>query len=436
MTKQAFNNCAKLAQRSRIGNPSLQQVVSITGKKGIESIVPASQLVESFHWKKLYNYPPQVTNANFFQQDNNTMDFNILQSNRNLTRCFISFTVMSSSQVTLAPIYLWFRYIGWYGNGGDLQINRLWGDYLHWFTGMLLNPDQRAYWSRELLCDPATLLNPITLLAGKTKTVYVPIPLPGSSEKNTFPLFMLNNYLVLRFTSKACVESGTASNVNISNMLIWLESETYPEDEQMHLAELYKANGVHRKVITINQQEQFQTLTTGVQIQPIQLSQFGGLDVASLHVALRLGNVNTGGLLRNVINPGPNAASGIELSSVQFDVDGNIQFPFQLLQDSHALKIPNGQHLKYYPVMHRFWADPGMVFTESATSNIKHLTGQELFKLTPDVVGTNEVQTITLTNVANNAGYYQLSFDIFISLQFYHSSNGYSFQCFTIYEEI
>jgi hypothetical protein len=38
------------------------------------------------------------------------------------------------------------------------------------------------------------------------------------------------------------------------------------------------------------------------------------------------------------------------------------------------------------------------------------MNGQEYLKITPGPAGTSEVQTITLTNLANDGGHYQLAF--------------------------
>jgi hypothetical protein len=87
-----------------------------------------------------------------------------------------------------------------------------------------------------------------------------------------------------------------------------------------------------------------------------------------------------------------------------------LNFPFQLSNDDNAFSVPNPQFFKYYPTINHFWSDPGLLFTQSTTSNIRRFTGNELFKLIPDSVGTPEICTVTLTNSPNTAGYYNLSF--------------------------
>jgi hypothetical protein len=174
----------------------------------------------------------------------------------------------------------------WFGNGGGMRITQLYGDILHWYYGMLMNPDQRLWFSQEFNVDPATFLNPITLQAGQSKTFYIPILIPGSDERSPFPLGMLNNYLVLRLTSKMALESGTAANLTVSSFYLWLQHVTYPEDEHAQIDKLFKENGVERKVITNYNMQQIQTVTAQTGITPIILSQFGNIDVKMFHFCL------------------------------------------------------------------------------------------------------------------------------------------------------
>jgi hypothetical protein len=271
-------------------------------------------------------------------------------------------------------------------------------------------PALTCRFAQELNVDPDTWLNPITLQVGQTKTFYIPVILPGSDEQSPFPLFLLKDYLVLRLTSKMAVESGTAANLTVSNFLLWLQHETYPEDEHAQIDSLYKKNGVERKVITHVNMQQIQTVSSSTAITPITLSQFGQLDVGAMHACLRTSFVNTSGGMRTLQNVGRNSTSSVELSNVPIDVDRSINFPFQLMNNDLAIQITNPNFFKYYPLINHFWSNPGLLFTQSTTTNVRRLTGNELFKLTPDAAGVNEVCTITLTNTANSTGYYNLAF--------------------------
>jgi hypothetical protein len=87
-----------------------------------------------------------MTNSAFFQSDQNTMDFNILQADRHLTKALLAFTLTcANAPVTVAPLFLCFKWLEWYGNGGGQRITQQYGDILHWYYGMLFSPDQRKW---------------------------------------------------------------------------------------------------------------------------------------------------------------------------------------------------------------------------------------------------------------------------------------------------
>jgi hypothetical protein len=280
---------------------------------------------------------------------------------------------------------------------------------------MLLSPDQRSWFSREMGVDAEDFFMPQTLLANQSRTFWLPILLPGADDKNPFPLHLLKNYLILRLTSKMAVESGTATNLTLSSITLWLKHKTYPEDEERYQHDLYSMYNCQRKVINIYDIQQSQTMSSSTAITPITLSQFGNLDIAALHACFRLGTTNTNGGLRTLQNPGQNAAVSVTLNNTPFDVDGNINFPFRLAQNEWALTVPNPRFFKSYPMFNHFYSDPTILFTQSAGTNIRRYTGNELFQITPDVAGTSEVQTVTLTNAANGSGYYNLAFRGYIT---------------------
>jgi hypothetical protein len=153
MTSQEFDKRAMKDSKGRVGNISTQKLVETTTKDGkpvvgillefllniLISQVPAHQLIESFHWKRWYNVIPQQSNSSFFQSDQNTMDFNILPGDRHLTKALLSFTLTcANSSVTVAPLYLCFKWLEWFGNGGGQRICQLYGDILHWVKALIV----------------------------------------------------------------------------------------------------------------------------------------------------------------------------------------------------------------------------------------------------------------------------------------------------------
>ena len=408
MASKSFQDRANQA-KGRVSNLAQSQSVITTCKSGCQAVTPAVQ-IESFDWSRWYNVNPQILNQAFFQTDNQTMDFQILPSDRHLTSAKLQITVTAVSQITIAPLLLWYRWIEFYANGGGDRICQWYGDFLHWYFAMLFSPDQRTFFSREMGFDAQSMLMPQTLLAGQTRTFWLPILLPGSDEKNPFPLHLLKNYLILRLTSKNAVEAGTASNLTLNSILLWLKHKTYPADEEAHEHELYSSYNCQRKVINVYDIQQTQTVSASTAITPITLSQFGNLDLAALYACLRLGSTNTSGGLRILQSPGPNAACAVTLNNQPFDVDGNINFPFRLAQQEWALTVPNPDFMNKYPMFNHFYSDPTILFTQSAGTGIRRYTGNELFTITPDVSGTSEVQTVTLSNAANSAGNYNLAF--------------------------
>lgn len=140
---------------------------------------------------------------------------------------------------------------------------------------MLLSPDQRQWFSREMGVDADEFFMPQTLLANESRTFWLPLPLPGSDERNPFPLHLLKDYLVLRLTSKAALEAGTASNLTLNSIMLWLKHNTYPEDEERYQHELYKTYNCQRKVIQMYNMNQIQTMSASTAIAPISLTQLG-----------------------------------------------------------------------------------------------------------------------------------------------------------------
>jgi hypothetical protein len=174
MAEKAFQERAAMAT-DRVSNLSSSKSVVSVCKSGCQSIAPVEQLLESFKWNRWFNVNPQILNSAFFQSDNNTMDFQILPSDRHITKAKLQITVTASSQITIAPLMLWFRWMEFYANGGGDKICTWYGDFLHWYFSMLLTPDQRSWFSREMGFDAQTMLMPVTLLAGQSKTFWLPI---------------------------------------------------------------------------------------------------------------------------------------------------------------------------------------------------------------------------------------------------------------------
>lgn len=75
---------------------------------------------------------------------------------------------------------------------------------------MLLSDEQRKFYASDFGADFRNLFASQTVLPG-SRTFYVPIPLPGTSEDSSFPLSKLRDNLQLKLTSKACLESGTGN---------------------------------------------------------------------------------------------------------------------------------------------------------------------------------------------------------------------------------
>jgi hypothetical protein len=201
-------------------------------------------------------------------------------------------------------------------------------------------------------------------------------------------------------------------------MTLYLQEEMYPEDEHKQLDDLYRSMVVERKVVMVATRQQTQTLSASTAITPIQLSQFADQDVGALHVYIRSSTSNTSGRLRILQTIGPNGSFSIELNNENFEMLGNQILKYQLKQNDNAFHYVNPEHQRYYPSIDIFYADPALLFTQSTSTNIRRFNGNELLKITPDAVGTNEIQTITLTNAGNDGGYYQLAFrgDIMSSL--------------------
>ena len=83
--------------------------------------------------------------------------------------------------------------------------------------------------------------------------------------------------------------------------------------------------------------------------------------------------------------------------------------PFDLQAYDLAYNSGNPAWLGKNPILMFLWGDLEQAFMRNHATAKRVLKGEEFLHITPGPAGTSEVQTITLTNPANDGGYYQLA---------------------------
>ena len=237
------------------------------------------------------------------------MEFKIPQAKRHIKKAYLQIGITATSNsLVAAPLYMWFKELNWLSNGSATLIQRLYGETLHILHALLMNPDQRRYFAKDLNIDPLSDFSaPMSIASSATRNFWVPIPILGTDDDAHFPLERLRSDFVLRIVSKAAKESGSGT-ITLNTFKLWLQEEDMPDgDHDRHFGET-AGWPLERSVFhNLMQTHTSIAMTASTAIQPIQLTSFAGRELAALLVLIRSSTSNTSAGARTFVDLGPAA---------------------------------------------------------------------------------------------------------------------------------
>jgi hypothetical protein len=324
-----------------------------------------------------------------------------------------------SNSITVVPIpYLFDRIEFWAEAGSGDQISNHYADTMFWLYNVFA--DEQNFVLMQNIGSSQKWQNNVSIAAGKSVDYY--LELPGSWVEIVKPF--IGNFkgdILCRLYTRNGVTASGSGTLALSQLDLILEHDDLSEsDKSLHIQQ-YENNVLRHTYLDIIHISETKTCTASSETK-FSLENLVG-KCAFMLFCLRSSTSSTSNAITNYADIG---------DTCQVDILG----PQNQKLLGHGTPI-YGKELKSFMSKHF----PGSLakyknvylipFCHNAMKAFTHTDGYMYFhgenynlSLTFPAAGTSEVQTITLTNPANDGGYYQLAYKGYITDSLAYNANA------------